>query len=51
VYEILDGIVFTRGVALDEKSKMINVVFDLCLPLLEEGPKHTVDFAHDSAKE
>jgi hypothetical protein len=53
-YEIRDGIVFhTRWLALDEATKIRDgfIFFDLCLPLLEEGPKGTIDFFHYSAKE
>jgi hypothetical protein len=53
-YEIRDGIVFhTRGQALDEHTKIRNGFgfFDLCLPLLEEDPKHAIDFVHHSAKD
>ncbi len=53
-HEIRDGILFhTKGSELNEKTKVkvIEGFFDLCKPLIEEGPKNTLDFVHYSAKE
>jgi hypothetical protein len=51
-YEIQDGIVFSpeNGV-LDETTKLLPSIFELCKPMVEEGPGNTVDFVHYSAKE
>jgi hypothetical protein len=49
---VQDGIVFNiRGMVLNEKTKLVDGFLDLCKPLIEEGPKNTVDFVHYSAKE
>ena len=53
VWEIQDGIVFQAGVntILDESTKLPETVLELCKPMIEKGPGHTVDFVHFSAKE
>lgn len=51
-YEILDGIsLFPGCTELNAKTKMRIDVLDLCRPLIEDGPRSTVDFVHFSAKE
>jgi hypothetical protein len=53
-HEIRDGIQFhTKGMELNDRTKvkLIDGFFDLCKPLIEEGPKSTVDFVHYSAKQ
>ena len=53
-HEVRDGIQFhTRGMELNDmtKVKLIKGFFDLCKPLVEEGPKNTIDFVHYSAKQ
>jgi hypothetical protein len=51
-HEVEDGIVLNnRGMVLNEQTKLVTGVMDLCKPLIEEGPKNTVDFVHYSAKE
>jgi hypothetical protein len=53
-HEIRDGIQFhTKGMELNDRTKvkLIDGFFDLCKPLIEEGPKNTVDFVHYSAKQ
>jgi len=51
-HEIQDGIVLcTDGIVLDEHSKLVPGFLDVCKPLIEEGPKGTMDFVHYSAKE
>jgi hypothetical protein len=52
IYEILDGISLRPGcTVLNHKSRMRREVLDLCRPLIEDGPFHTLDFVHFSAKE
>jgi hypothetical protein len=41
----------TDGIVLDEHSKLVPGFLDVCKPLIEEGPKGTMDFVHYSAKE
>jgi hypothetical protein len=51
-HEVQDGVIFKkRGLVLDEQTKVVPGFLDLCKPLIEEGPKNTVDFVHYSAKE
>lgn len=51
-HEVQDGTVFnTRGLLLDEQTKLVDGFLDLCKPLIEEGHKNTIDFVHYSAKE
>ena len=50
-HEVQDGIVFNSGLVLDEQTKLVHGFLDLCKPLIEEGPKNTIDFVHYSAKE
>lgn len=51
-YELQDGILFQPGSpGLSEETKLTRSILDLCKPLIEEGPNHTVDFVHYSAKE
>lgn len=51
-YEILDGIAFDfSNTSLTSKAKISKEILDLCHPLIEEGPKNTVEFVHFSAKE
>jgi hypothetical protein len=51
-HEVQDGIVFnTQGSVLNEETKLVHGFLDLCKPLIEEGPKNTIDFVHYSAKE
>ncbi|KAH6711796.1 hypothetical protein BKA61DRAFT_693710 [Leptodontidium sp. MPI-SDFR-AT-0119] len=53
-HEIRDGIQFhVMGMELNNrvKVKLIDGFFDLCKPLVEEGPKNTVDFVHYFAKQ
>jgi hypothetical protein len=53
-HEVRDGILFhTRDTELNDKTKvkLIEGFFDLCKPLIEDGPKNTLDFVHYSAKE
>ncbi|KAH9216233.1 hypothetical protein DL95DRAFT_522785 [Leptodontidium sp. 2 PMI_412] len=52
-HEIRDGIQFhVMGMELNNRAKvkLIDGFFDLCKPLVEEGPKNTVDFVHYFAK-
>ncbi|TVY84848.1 Vegetative incompatibility protein HET-E-1 [Lachnellula suecica] len=52
VHEIKDGIVFqTPGIALSEQTKLVDSFWEHCKPLIEKGPKNTLDFVHYSAKE
>jgi len=51
-HEIQDGIVLQQqGVILNEQTKLLDGFLEQCKPLIEEGPKRTVDFVHYSAKE
>jgi hypothetical protein len=51
-HEIQDGIVFQEsGVTLNEQTKLREGFLEQCKPLIEEGPKNTIDFVHYSAKE
>jgi hypothetical protein len=51
-YEVQDGIFFEPGrTDLNENTKLSISVLDLCRPLVEEGPRHIVNFVHFSAKE
>ena len=51
-HEIQDGILFhISDMVLDESTKLVDGFLDLCKPLIEDGPKNTVDFVHYSAKE
>jgi hypothetical protein len=51
-YELLDGIAFdASNTTLSPKTKIRKEIFDLCRPLIEEGPAGTVDFVHFSAKQ
>jgi hypothetical protein len=51
-HEIQDGIVLQQSdVVLDEQTKLLDSFLEQCKPLIEEGPKNTVDFVHYSAKE
>ncbi|KAH8587407.1 hypothetical protein B0O99DRAFT_733524 [Bisporella sp. PMI_857] len=51
-YEIQDGIVLcVSGSVLDQNSKLLDGFWELCKPLIEDGPKNTLDFVHYSAKE
>jgi hypothetical protein len=52
IHEVRDGIVFhTDNLVLDEDTRLPSGVLDLCKPLIEEGPNHTIDFVHGSARE
>lgn len=52
IYELLDGISLSPGcTTLDRRTKMNKEVLDLCRPLIEDGPKNTVEFVHFSAQE
>jgi hypothetical protein len=51
-HEVQDGILFhTRDIELNEQTKLKGSVLKLCKPLIELGPKNTIDFVHYSAKE
>jgi hypothetical protein len=53
-HEIRDGIQFhTKGLELNDRTKvkLIDGFFNMCKPLIEEGPKNTIDFVHYSAKQ
>lgn len=53
-HEIRDGIQFhVMGMELNNRAKvkLIDGFFDLCKPLVEEGPKNTVDFVDYFAKQ
>lgn len=51
-HEIQDGIVLQQNdVELNERTKLVDGFLEQCKPLIEEGPKNTVDFVHYSAKE
>jgi hypothetical protein len=53
-HEIRDGIQFhTKGMELNDRTKvkLIDGFFDLCKPLIEEGPQNTIQFVHCSAKQ
>ena len=53
IYEIQDGIVFRHGTTrLDESTKLLSDdIWELCKPMIEEGPDGTLCFVHFSAKE
>ena len=53
IYEVQDGIIFRPGsTKLDEKTTLMSSnVWELCKPLIEEGPNGTLCFVHFSAKE
>jgi hypothetical protein len=52
IHEIQDGIVLQQsGVQLNAQTKLVPGFLEQCKPLIEEGPKNTVDFVHYSAKE
>jgi hypothetical protein len=51
-HEIQDGIVLQKpGSVLNEDSKLVDGFWEQCKPLIEKGPKNTIDFVHYSAKE
>ena len=51
-FELQDGIVLHDGnTVLDESTKILVDILDLCKPIIEEGPANTVIFVHFSAKE
>jgi hypothetical protein len=51
-HEIRDGILFhSSDMVLTEQTKLADGFLDMCKPLIEEGPKNTIDFVHYSAKE
>jgi len=51
-HEIQDGIVLQQqGMTLNEQTKLLDGFLEQCKPLIEEGPKRTIDFVHYSAKE
>jgi len=51
-YEIQDGILFhTRDMKLSDQTKLHDSFWELCKPIIEEGPKNSIDFVHYSAKE
>ena len=52
IHEVQDGIVLhSVDSVLDENTKLNVNFLDICRPLIEEGPKKTIDFVHYSAKE
>lgn len=52
MHEVQDGVVFhAENLVLSDETKLPRAVFDLCKPLIEPGPKGTIDFVHYSAKE
>ena len=52
MHEVQDGIVFCAdNFVLNEETKLPRAVLELCKPLIEPGPKNTIDFVHYSAKE
>jgi hypothetical protein len=51
-YEVQDGIVLHDGnTVINDSTKVSKHVFDLCKPLLEDGPGETVRFIHSSVKQ
>ena len=51
-HEVQNGIALHAGnKRLNDASKLSEHVFDLCKPLIEDGPKGTVIFVHFSVKE
>lgn len=52
VHEIKDGVALQMsGAILNEHTKLVDSFWEHCKPLLEKGPKNTIDFVHYSAKE
>ncbi|TVY46999.1 Vegetative incompatibility protein [Lachnellula occidentalis] len=52
VHEIKDGVVLQMsGAILNEQTKLVDSFWEHCKPLIEKGPKNTIDFVHYSAKE
>ncbi|KAI9708049.1 MAG: hypothetical protein M1820_004253 [Bogoriella megaspora] len=51
-HEIQDGVTWHReNTTISEETHISRNVFDLCKPLLEDGPHDTVRFVHSSVKE
>ncbi|KAH7355162.1 hypothetical protein BKA65DRAFT_581895 [Rhexocercosporidium sp. MPI-PUGE-AT-0058] len=52
LHEILDGVsIHPNCTSLESSTKLSRRVFDLCRPLVEDGPCDTVVFVHFSAQE
>lgn len=52
IHEVQDGIVLhSVDSVLDETTKLNANFLNICKPLIEEGPRKTIDFVHYSAKE
>ena len=52
VHELLDGLSFNYSdTILTPETKIQKRILDLCRPLVEEGPRTTVNFVHFTAKE
>jgi hypothetical protein len=51
-YEVQDGVVLHEdNTVIDDSTKVSKHVFDLCKPLLEDGPAETIRFIHSSVKQ
>src|SRR2546430_3176315 len=51
-FEVQDGAALHHeNIMLNDNTKLSKNVFDLCKPLLEDGPNETIRFVHSSVKE
>jgi len=51
-YEILSGVGLGQRVnTIDDHTKLSETTLDLCLPLIERGPRNTIILAHFTVKE
>lgn len=52
LYELQDGIALhVENTVLNQDTKLMSTIVELCKPLIEEGIGGSIDFVHFSAKE
>ncbi|RFU29393.1 hypothetical protein B7463_g6916, partial [Scytalidium lignicola] len=50
-YEVQNGVVLASEGTLNDSNCLPRSIFDLCKPIIEEGPGNTIRFVHFSAKQ